>query len=251
MNTKVRVQAIGLQVAIVVGLLLLWVWANQGRVSPVLLPDLGEVVARVPELLGERSTWVHLRVTAFEIAGAFLASATFGMLAGFWAGRSAYLTKLLEPVLGWFQTVPIILIYPICVLMFGLGSTSKIVFAGIYGFFPIVLNTMRGLQHVEQRYLQAARSMGMSERQTILRVRLPAARPMVLSGIRLGAVLNMIAVIAGQILGSVRGIGFEISNASQTFRVVDLYAFIFFAVVLAVMFNLAVSRVEDRRQTSR
>jgi ABC-type nitrate/sulfonate/bicarbonate transport system permease component len=247
MTARLRLQAIAIQLAILVGIVLLWRWANAGQVSPVLLPDVGEVAARIPELLVLPRTWMHLRVTAFEILAAFALSAGAGIVVGFWAGRREYLTRLLEPVLVWFQTVPIILIYPICVLIFGLGSTSKIVFAGIYGFFPIALNTMRGLQYVDRRYVRAATSMGMSSRQLTWFVRLPAARPLVMSGIRLGAILNMIGVIAGQVLASIRGLGFEITNAAQTFRVVDLYAFIFFALVLAVAFNLAVSRVDDKR----
>lgn len=250
MTLKVRLQAVGIQLAILLSVVGLWIWANGDNVSVVLLPDLGQLIGHIPQVLGNPRTWVNVRVTILEILGAATFSIGVGLAFGFWAGRSAYLTRLLEPTFVWLQTVPVILIYPICVLILGLGSSSKVVFAGIYGLFPVVLNTMRGLRNVDERYLRTAESMGASRRQMTWFVRLPAARPMVISGIRLGAILNMIGVLAGQILASIRGIGYAITNAAQTFQILDLYAYIFLALVLAVAFNLIVSKADDKTLAS-
>jgi len=246
MTFRLRLQYLGVQFFLLVALVVWWTWANDGRVSPVLLPDLGDFLRHIPEVLARPRTLVNVRVTLFEVLSAAALSISSGITVGFIVGRSTYLTKLLEPVFGWFQTVPIILIYPLCVLLFGLGSQSKIVFAAIYGFFPVVINTIRGLQYVDAKYLRAARSMGASDTQLTWLVRMPAARPLILAGVRMGSVLNMIGVLAGQILASIRGIGYEITNSAQNFLVLDLYAHILLALAIAVMFNIVVTKTEDR-----
>lgn len=246
MTLRLRLQYLGVQLGLLLLLLVWWRWANDGRVSPVLLPDLGALVSHIPEVLARPRTLIHVRVTFFEVLSAAAFSISTGLTVGFLVGRSTYLTKLLEPVFGWFQTVPIILIYPMCVLLFGLGSASKIAFAAIYGFFPVVLNTIRGLQYVDARFLRAARSLGATETQLTWQVRMPAARPLVMAGIRMGSVLNMIGVLAGQILASIRGVGYEITNSAQNFLVLDLYAHILLALAIAVFFNMLVTKAEDK-----
>lgn len=246
MTLRLRLQYLGVQFALLLALLVWWRWANDGRVSPVLLPDLGDLVRHVPDVLARPRTLVHIRVTLFEVVSAATFSIGVGLGIGFLVGRSTYLTKLLEPVFGWFQTVPIILIYPLCVLLFGLGSASKIVFAAIYGFFPVAINTIRGLQYVDARFLRAARSLGATETQLTWQVRMPAARPLIMAGIRMGSVLNLIGVLAGQILASVRGVGYEITNSAQNFLVLDLYAHILLALAIAIFFNMIVTKAEDK-----
>lgn len=253
---RARLQARAVQLLLLGVLVGVWAWAaSGGRVSPILLAPPHDVAARVVELVQEAHTWRQVRITATEILWAFVLSATTGLAVGIAVGRSRYLRDLLEPVLIWFQTVPIILVYPVCVLVLGLGPGSKIAFAGIYGFFPIAFNTMRGFASVDRRHLDAARSMGASRVHTELLVRLPAARPMTMAGIRLGASLNIVGVIAGEILASTGGLGYQIFAASQRFRVADLYAYLVIALVLVVLLNAAIggSEVSDgpRGRTAR
>lgn len=224
-----------------------WFWfSREGRVSPILLPQIERVVERIPELLSTPATWRSLRLTILEIAGAFGLSVVTGVGVGFLAGRTTYGATLVGPVIAWFQTVPIILLYPICILLFGIGAPSKIVFAGLYGFFPMAYNTIVGLRGVESRYLAAARSMGASDRDILRKVMIPAALPVILSGVRLGAALNLIGVLAGEILASRDGLGYQIAAAAGTFQIPDLYAYIIVALVLVALFNAAVTRAEDR-----
>jgi ABC-type nitrate/sulfonate/bicarbonate transport system permease component len=143
--------------------------------------------------------------------------------------------------------VPIILFYPICILFFGIGPVSKIVFGGFYGFFPIVANTILALTTVPPRYLTAAAALGANRRQVVVRVLMPAARPLILSGVRLGAALCLIGVLAGEILGSTAGLGYEIASSSGSFRTPEMYAYIIVTLVLVALFNLAITRADDRR----
>lgn len=224
-----------------------WYYSRDGRVSPILLPKIEQVWEIFPDIITADRTWKALWITVREILGAFLLSAGVGLSLGLAAGRTRYGTRLIEPLLVWIQTIPIILLYPVCVLLFGLGIESKIVFAGVYGLFPIALSTARGLDTVDRRYRQAAAAMGASRWQLLWRVQLPAARPMILSGLRLGAALNLTGVLAGEILASIGGLGFLISQSAATFQVAPLYAYIIVALVLVLLFNAVVTRAEDRQ----
>lgn len=231
-------------VAVVMGVW--WFYSRDGRVPVILLPPIEDVMVMMPDLATTPTVWSAIGVTVMSVACAFVASAAGGLLVGLVAGRTHYGTRLVEMWLVWAQAVPLILLYPVVVLIFGLGPSSKIVFAGVYGFFPIALNAVRGVDAAPLRYRQAAASMGASRWQLLRYVQLPAARPMILSGLRLTAALNFLAVIAGEILASSNGIGYLIANASYGFRVAEMYGYIIIALVLVVVFNRAVTRAEDR-----
>ncbi len=226
-----------------------WYWASaEGRVSPILLASPDAVMERLPAMLRSGDIWPHLWVTVGEIAFAFAFSLIAGFGVGFWvASGTAYRTRLVEPMIVALYTVPIILFYPIILLIFGFGPMSKIVFAGLYGFFPIALNTARGLRTVNRKYLTAASSMGATKSQLLRKVRIPAALPLIMTGVRVGAAFNLIGVITGELLASARGLGHELSRASATLQIPELYVYILVTLGFVVIFNSALSRFEARQ----
>ena len=96
--------------------------------------------------------------------------------------------------------VPIVILYPIFTAWFGIGSESKIAFAGVYGFFPVMLSTAAGIRTIDPQFLLAARSMGATLPQQITRVIIPASIPTVLAGLRLGGALTIIGVVVSEML---------------------------------------------------
>ena len=104
-----------------------------------------------------------------------------------WIGGIALLRDLFLPVFSSLYAVPIVILYPIFTAWFGIGSQSKIIFAGVYGFFPVMLSTAAGIRTIEAQLLLAARSMGATVPQQITRVIIPASIPTVLTGLRLSA----------------------------------------------------------------
>ena len=93
---------------------------------------------------------------------------------------------MFEPLLAGVYSVPIILFLPLFVLFFGLGPGSKIAIGTTISFFPIVLNTIAGFGYVDRIFITAARSMGASDLQMFRYVLLPAALPVILTGLRIG-----------------------------------------------------------------
>jgi len=83
-----------------------------------------------------------------------------GVSSGYLVTRSRFLTQLLEPVISGLFSIPITLLFPLFILLFGIGPASKVAYGAAYGFFPIALNTIAGFSGVDERYRNAARSMG-------------------------------------------------------------------------------------------
>ena len=108
--------------------------------------------------------------TLYEVALSMLIACGLGILFGAVVGGVAVLRNLLLPIFSSLYAVPIVILYPIFTAWFGIGSESKIAFAGIYGFFPVMLSTAAGIRTIDAQYLLAARSMGATVPQQITRV---------------------------------------------------------------------------------
>src|SRR5215472_7364966 len=115
-----------------------------------------------------------------------------GILVGGLVGGIAYLRDLLLPVFSSLYAVPIVGLYPIFTAWLGIGSQSKIVFAGVYGFFPVMLSTAAGIRTIDPQFMLVARAVGATIGQRITRVMIPASIPTVLAGLRLGGALTII-----------------------------------------------------------
>jgi len=233
-------------------LLVVWHVATRARwVSPLILPELGQLGATLARLLARQDTYHHVGVTAGEFGVAMLVALGAGLAVGIVAGTVRYLGDLLEPVLLGLYAVPIIMAFPLCILFFGIGSTSKIAFAGLYAFFPIAIHTLKGLRHVDRGLLRAAVSMGAGPRQLVTRVMVPAAAPVILTGVRIGAVLGLLSVVAGEMLGSLEGVGQMLARSVEGLAAAEAFAWILVTIAMVTAVGGALSWVEARLARAR
>ena len=187
-----------------------------------------------------------LLVTLYEVALAMLIACGAGILVGALVGGLAVLRNLLLPVFSSLYAVPIVILYPIFTAWLGIGSESKIAFAGTYGFFPVMLSTAAGIRTIDQQLLLAARSMGATLPQQIVRVIIPASIPTVLSGLRLGGALTIIGVVVSEMLTSSAGIGYLVTRYRTILDSPRVFAAILMILVLSVLFD-ALARWVERR----
>jgi NitT/TauT family transport system permease protein/taurine transport system permease protein len=230
---------------ILLGLLVFWELMPRTQIIPELfLPTLSKTVAVLIKDWREYAS--ELAVTLYEVAFAMLIACGFGILAGALVGGIALLRNLLLPVFSSLYAVPIVILYPIFTAWFGIGSESKIAFAGIYGFFPVMLSTAAGISTIDQNFLLAARSMGASVPQQIARVIIPASIPTVLSGLRLGGALAIIGVVVSEMLTAAAGIGYLVTRYRTVLDSPRVFAGILMILVLSVAFDLIARAVERR-----
>lgn len=215
-----------------------------GMIPELFLPSLTKTLAA---LVANWREYAHaLGITVTEVAFAMVIACGAGILTGALVGGLALLRNLLLPVFSSLYAVPIVILYPIFTAWFGIGSESKIWFAGIYGFFPVMLSTAAGIRTIEPQLLLAARSMGATVPQQITRVIIPAAIPTVLAGLRLGGALTIIGVVVSEMLTSAAGIGYLVTRYRTILQSDNVFAAILMILVLSVAFDM-LARWAERR----
>jgi NitT/TauT family transport system permease protein len=185
-------------------------------------------------------------VTLYEIAIAMLIACGAGILAGAIVGGLASVRSLMLPVFSSLYAVPIVILYPVFTAWFGIGSESKIVFAGVYGFFPVMLSTAAGIRTIDDQYMLAARAMGASLPQLIARVIIPASIPTVLVGLRLGGALTIVGVVVSEMLTSADGIGYLVTRNRTTLNSPGVFAAIIVILALSIVYDLTIRAIEQR-----
>ena len=242
-----KIASLSVQVGFLVALVALWYLGTAyWGISRILLPNPLNVWAELKDILASGEYLPDLRVTLTELAVAFAISCTAGITLGFLISRSQYLIKVFEPLLAGFYSVPVILFLPLYVLFFGLGPGSKIALGTTISFFPIVLNTIAGFGYVDKIFITAARSMGASDFQMFRYVLLPAAFPVILTGLRMGFTVALLAILGSETIASLAGLGHRIVHLAEAMETARMFAYIAFVVVIAALLNTAMSTLERR-----
>src|SRR5215208_1733218 len=230
---------------ILAALLVFWeLFPCTGIIPALFLPALSKVIAVLVKDWREYAS--ELAVTLYEVAFAMLIACGFGILAGALVGGIALLRNLLLPVFSSLYAVPIVILYPIFTAWFGIGSESKIIFAGVYGFFPVMLSTAAGIRTIDAQLLLAARSMGATLPQQIVRVIIPASIPTVLTGLRLGGALTIIGVVVSEMLTSAAGIGYLVTRYRTILDSPHVFGAIVMILLLSILFDTFARAVERR-----
>lgn len=237
----------GVQAGFLLALIVLWyLGTTYWGVSHLLLPNPVKVWHELRDVLSTGEFWPDLKVTLTELAVAFCISSTSGVTLGYFISRSPYAIRVFEPLLAGFYAVPIILFLPLYVLFFGLGPGSKIALGTTISFFPIVLNTIAGFGYVDKIFVTAARSMGASDFQMFRYVLLPAAFPVILTGLRIGFTVALLSILGSETIASLAGLGHKIVHLAEAMETARMFAYIAFAVAIAATLNTITSTLERR-----
>jgi NitT/TauT family transport system permease protein len=181
-----------------------------------------------------------------EALAGFAIGSGLGILAATFVGRFRRVGGALMPVFIAASAVPIIAFAPIAGQWFGdISSHSKMAIAAALCFFPVVINTLRGLQSASPRQIELMRSYAAGELTIWRRVRVPTALPFAFAGLKIASVLAMIGAIVGEFFGgTLDHLGVLINNDANTFDFVQAWAGILVASILGIALYLAVVVVE-------
>lgn len=206
-----------------------------GNFPEFILPPPGLVWARLVQAIQNGSLLRHSLVTLQEVlAGLALGLCTASAL-GYLLAKSRTVERLLAPYVVASQAIPIVAIAPLLVIWFPSGLFSKVLICALIVFFPILVNTIVGLRSVPEDLRDLMRSLHASWWQTFTLLEVPAALPVFLGGLRVGATLSVIGAVVGEFVGADRGLGFLINRARGQFDT----ALVFVAVITLVAIALA------------
>ncbi len=189
-------------------------WQASVRLSgvlPLILPGPGDVLAAA----------LHERARLLAAAGATLSeivlAAVIAIAAGFVTAAamsmSATARRVIFPYVLVTQVVPKVALAPILVAWFGIGMNSRLILAVLIAFFPMVINTLAGLVGTGEPLVRYARSLAASEWQILRQVRLPAALPSIVGGMKITTAMAVIGIVVGEFVASDSGLGMVITNS--------------------------------------
>jgi len=232
-------------VAVLVGTLVLWQLAIEAfDVQKFLLPsptDIGSTLWDERDSLS-KSGWFTFK----EALGGFVIGSVAGIVFATIVSRFRIVGLVLLPLAIAFNAVPIIAFAPIFNVWFNpLSPNSKMAISAVLCFFPVLVNTLRGLQSVKPAQLELMRSYAASGFKVYRRVRVPTALPYLFTGLKVGSVLAMIGAVVGEYFGgSFNALGVRIRSDAQIFNFERAWAGIVVASLLGLALYLAVAAAE-------
>lgn len=211
-----------------------------------ILPGPGLVWRRFLQSLADGQLYQHTLVTLYEIlAGLFIGGLAATSL-GYLLAKSSTLEKLLSPYLVASQSLPVVAIAPLLVIWFGPGMLSKIIICSLTVFFPILINTLVGLREVPQDLRNLMRTLEANPFQTFWKLEVPAALPVYLGGLRVGATLAVIGAVVGELVGADRGLGFLINVGRGQYDTALVFVALFTLIITAMALYGLVLFIETR-----
>lgn len=244
-----RLRHLGDVALVIVGVVVVWQILHM-LAGEVAITSPWTTAVRAVELLGSEDFWPHAAETAKALVYALLVAVAIGIGVGTWLGAHRLSGAVAEPILVALYSLPKITLYPLILLIFGLGIEAKIAFGAIHGVIPVTIFTMNAVKNVNRVFLRTARVMRLSPWQTATRILLPATLPEVVSGLRVGFSLTLLGVIIGELFSSHRGMGFLVMRAIGVHDVATMMAVTLILAVVAVLISsglLAVDRRLHRR----
>ncbi|NCC34319.1 MAG: ABC transporter permease, partial [Chloroflexia bacterium] len=193
---------------VILGVLALWeIAARAGWISRLFFPPPSAILLTLGRMMVTGTLWSALVLTLSRLALGVLIGAGAGLLLGWTMGASRSVRVALDPMIAALHPLPKLAIFPIVLVLLGIGEASKIALVALTAFFPMVINTLAGVQQIDHTYWDAAANYGARGWALVRRVILPGSLPMVMVGLRLAVNSALVVTIAIEMLSARAGLG--------------------------------------------
>jgi NitT/TauT family transport system permease protein len=228
-----------------VALALVWEAAvDVFNIKPYLLPRLTVVL---DSLWTNRTTLLlQSLVTAKEIALGYIAAVLGGLLLSLAIFAWPLAQRMLYPLLVVFQGLPKVALAPLMVIWMGYGTSSKVLMAFMFAFFPVVISTLGGLVGTPQNLVEHFQAIRAGRWTTFWRLQFPAALPSIMDGCKTAMPLAVIGAVVGEFVGSERGLGYLILEATAQARTDLLFAALVAVSILAGLLYWLIELLANR-----
>ena len=186
----------------------------------------------------------HAYETGRAFAAALIISLVGGLAVGLILGSKRLAGEVAEPLLVAFYSIPKVTLYPVILLLFGLGVSAKIAFGAIHGIIPVALFAMNAVRNIRSVHVRAARAMRLTPLQIATYVLVPAALPEIIAGFRIGFALTLLGTLIGEMFASQRGIGYMLVQAMETNDIGTIMALALLLVTIATAVSWALLRLD-------
>jgi NitT/TauT family transport system permease protein len=222
---------LGIAVGWEIGVALRWVDA-------LFFPAPSTIMGALVETLRDGSLWINLIATLVRLGAGVLLGGSAGLGVGLLMGWSRRLGAVLDPFVAALYPLPKIALLPLAMILFGIGESSKIALIAVSAFFPMLLNTLAGIQQIPPIYWEVAENYGARHWQFLTRILFPGSFLQILTGLRIALNTALIITLSVELLTTQIGLGSMIWLAWQTMRLQQLYATLVVIALLGYGFNL-------------
>ncbi|MER8883500.1 ABC transporter permease [Mesorhizobium sp. M0074] len=232
---------------VLIAFLAIWqVSSSAGWVNAAVLPPIDMIVAALWKGLAGGTLLGDIAISLQRAGLAFAAAVLVAIPLGLFMGQVRAVETALDPILQVFRQTSALALYPVFILLLGLGEASKVFVIFWATLFPLLLNTIGGVKQVDPKLLEMARVYGARQLTVFRRVVLPGAVPSIFVGLRLSATTALLLLIASEMIGANKGIGFQVMNAQYNFQIPLMFAAIVILAGLGLIANQALVSLQRR-----
>jgi ABC-type nitrate/sulfonate/bicarbonate transport system permease component len=236
MTGRQRTLAVALEIAVPLLLLAVW-WVASANSKTFYFPPLKDILTTF------KDTWLFKRVGSDVVpslermfAGFFIAAAV-GIVGGLLLGLSRRARRAAAPIIEFLRAIPPPALLPFAILVVGVGASMKIFVIAFVCVWPILLNTIDGVIGVDPTLRDTTRVYGISDRDRLWRVMLPAASPQMFAGLRTAVSLALILMVISEMVASTNGIGYFVLQSQRTFAIPEMWSGILLLGILGYALN--------------
>lgn len=188
----------------------------------------------------------HLLVSLGRSLAGFSLALCVALPLGFALGWFRKLERFLDPLIQLFRQTSAFALFPVFILVFGVGESSKVAIIFYGAQWSILLNTISGVKNVDPLLVKLARSLGLSRFDLFRKVILPAALPAIFTGLRLSATISLLIIVSAEMMGASAGLGLVLTTAQFNFDVITMYAVIILLALIGYSTNYLLVTLEAR-----
>ncbi|MBS0536681.1 MAG: ABC transporter permease subunit [Proteobacteria bacterium] len=209
-------------------------WEAMHLAAPFALTSPVESVAKAWSMALSPVYWPHVAETAKAFAYALLLAVGGGLALGLSLGLNRTSAEVAEPIMISVYSLPKVTLYPVILLVFGLGLPAKVAFGTIHGIIPVAIFAMNAVRNLPNVHLKTGRVLRLSRWQTLTTIVVPGALPEIVSGLRIGFSVTLLGVLIGEMFASQRGVGYVLMSAIGVHDVATIMASIVLLAIVAV-----------------
>lgn len=214
-------------ILVIIGFFLFWeVMVRILKTPEFILPTPSSAIAHLIFKQPDANyNWkLHITTTVYEFLISFSVTAVLGVGLAIAIVWSKNIKNIMLPLFLFINSLPIIAIAPIILLWMGYGIKTNILIAFLVSFFPVIINTMTGLDAIEDDLLDLVNYLHATKAQVFLKIRIPNSLPYIFSGLKICSTMSIVGAIVGEFIASDRGLGFIIINSQYTMDTPPVFA---------------------------
>ena len=217
-----------------------------GWVEPLFLSSPSAVAVRLVEVFADGSIFPHLLASGTTAFWGFFLSCAVGVPLGVLMGRSRVVRDTLEPFVMAQASVPTVALLPLFIIWLGIGTEARVALVFVGAVFVIVVSTETGVENIDRRLIETARSFTATEWAILRKIVLPAALPYIIAGMRLAIARVLIMVVVAELYASTAGVGYLIFQAGASYDTSMIFVGVVILAAAGVMLNAFLRALERR-----